>query len=1032
VLVDPMEQRNENVTVAVRLRPPATLAEDITETYTATQTGVIIRDPLSRGRQEHHFDFSRVFLPEHGQDKVFEFVAKPLIDHLLKGFNSCCFAYGQTGSGKTHSVFGEGNADQRGMLARSIEYLFEKIESLAVNNEVGMAVSFTEVYLDQVRDLGRFYAERHGLGAQSRRAPPSPSGATDGVGVADEATPSAPSKSRMSVGRKRFSDADSSDAYLSQDLEIHESAHGHVYVEDLCLIPVSNIREVLEVANLGVKMRATYETKLNARSSRSHTVFTVSIAQRARVSKQGSGNILASSVNFVDLAGSERLAHSQSEGRRFQEAVVINTSLSALGKVVLALGSNHRSHVPYRDSKLTRILQNSLGGNSFTTLLTTIDPSAHNFEESLNSLFFADRCKNVQNRPIFSYAPDDGEVASQKAVASLAAEVDQLRRTLEAGSTAVMLGGVSSSKHNSLAAMEGYRVADVISAGPAASDEAAGADANASGAGSLRERWRKSSALGTFQLGRQSDGAAAPGAWKPKDAKETKQLELLRQAQERLHQDVLNTQELQEKVEAAEENMDQAWQEFYDRDFERRQKAVGTRRLIHELEREITQQELYHAHAESTLIAELNAELVACRDSSIEVVRSRERQYKGLAKEFTEDPRDAFVAAALEQRLEQCVEAEHARTLREMRAVEEGLNSDDFWVDTVQRQRFQEEEAEGARFAADLASAREGGRQGSQENQGDLISAFDLLSQLRTLLGELRAGIPASQLRSSVRPPRWLVEELQAELQAEGALSKDTLETLHSGISELRRQLTKFRRGLVSECPPQQATTPGPALSSARSAASDSAAATAVAVVAEAAAGAGDTGDAWDAEEFAWEFCGCSSPWADGCASSEHGDASEPCLQHLGVERLRSLGLALWRRACMGAAVREVERSRLRQEVSKELSDHSRVHHICQLEKDIAGYEVRLRAEEEKNRQLSVALKFCLGSGDTCGAISTGLGSSWGRGGCSSSKAAGSGARAALAAKAAVGHTGTECSLGGGGLHRRPASAGARARHTLS
>ncbi|CAE7451019.1 KIN14S [Symbiodinium natans] len=109
---------------------------------------------------EHNFTFDRVFSPDDGQEAVFEVVAKPLVDNLLDGFNSCCFAYGQTGSGKTHSVFGEGNKEQRGLLARSIEYLFDRIEAQSQHKEVGMVVSFLEIYLDQVRDLGRWYMSR--------------------------------------------------------------------------------------------------------------------------------------------------------------------------------------------------------------------------------------------------------------------------------------------------------------------------------------------------------------------------------------------------------------------------------------------------------------------------------------------------------------------------------------------------------------------------------------------------------------------------------------------------------------------------------------------------------------------------------------------------------------------------------------------------------------------------------------------------------------------------------------------------------
>jgi len=140
---DRQKRDESSVHVVVRLRPPESSDEDIKETYALDNTTVIVRDPLSRGRMEHSFTFNQVFKPEDGQEVVFDAVAKPLVDHLLSGFNSCIFAYGQTGSGKTHSVFGEGNAEQRGLLARSIEYLFDRIESQSEQKEVGMVVSLS-------------------------------------------------------------------------------------------------------------------------------------------------------------------------------------------------------------------------------------------------------------------------------------------------------------------------------------------------------------------------------------------------------------------------------------------------------------------------------------------------------------------------------------------------------------------------------------------------------------------------------------------------------------------------------------------------------------------------------------------------------------------------------------------------------------------------------------------------------------------------------------------------------------------------
>eukprot|EP00921_Rhytidocystis_pertsovi_P013201 GHVQ01021404.1.p1 GENE.GHVQ01021404.1~~GHVQ01021404.1.p1 ORF type:complete len:957 (+),score=135.13 GHVQ01021404.1:1311-4181(+) len=215
-------------------------------------------------------------------------------------------------------------------------------------------------------------------------------------------------------------------------LEIHETSDGQVFVRDLETIPVSSMAEVLDILNAGVRYRATFETKLNSVSSRSHTVFSITLLQKP---KNGMEESVQSCINFVDLAGSERIARSKSRGRRFQEAVMINSSLSALGKVVLTVSEDSRAgrnskHIPYRNSKLTRILQNSIGGNSFVTLLACIHPVDVNYEESLNSLAFADRCKSLTNAPTVNYY--DEHLSDKQKMEEVQEEIDRLRWGLEA------------------------------------------------------------------------------------------------------------------------------------------------------------------------------------------------------------------------------------------------------------------------------------------------------------------------------------------------------------------------------------------------------------------------------------------------------------------------------------------------------------------------------------------------------------------------------------------------------------------------
>jgi hypothetical protein len=444
----PPSAENANIKVVVRCRP-VEVEENIRETFDfpSDRPDVLtIKDPLSRGRMEHSYQFNKVLLPHATQEDVFNGIGKPVVDHILNGFNSCIFAYGQTGSGKTYSVFGEGAGSRRGLLPRAIEYLFERIEQRAEHREVGLVVSFLEIYLDQVRDLGKAYVEKtwkpptpeeypvgsaraavrtSGLRSrpQSAQAPGSRPGSAHSGSRPASATRRQERPSSASANLQK-----DSAGYEAEDLEVHEAPNGQVFVRDLTLVPVKNITEVLDVVNLGVGLRQTHETRMNATSSRSHTIFTINVVQKDR--RLADAEVLSGVLNFVDLAGSERLARSQSEGRRFQEAVIINSSLSTLGKVILALADRTSKYVPYRDSKLTRILTSSLGGNSYTTLLCCINPSMDNYEESLNSLQFAERCKNVQNKPTVNYV-DPGKQSDDRRIRRLLAEIADLKQQLE-------------------------------------------------------------------------------------------------------------------------------------------------------------------------------------------------------------------------------------------------------------------------------------------------------------------------------------------------------------------------------------------------------------------------------------------------------------------------------------------------------------------------------------------------------------------------------------------------------------------------
>eukprot|EP01029_Cantina_marsupialis_P026865 TRINITY_DN73399_c0_g1_i1.p1 TRINITY_DN73399_c0_g1~~TRINITY_DN73399_c0_g1_i1.p1 ORF type:complete len:903 (-),score=213.29 TRINITY_DN73399_c0_g1_i1:270-2978(-) len=389
---------NSTVKVFVRARPPdkAEVPKGMFE-IKGDKKKISIRDPNTRNKYgEHAFLFDKAFWIDDSQEVLQKGVCEDLIQHTLKGFNSCCFAYGQTGSGKTHTMFG-GDGEMRGLIPRSVERIFDLLSSKGPRIESTVVVSFLEIYCDKIRDLGKVYLE------------------TD-----DD------SRKRM-VRQKTdawFSKQDRSgimSQYSDENLSIHEDVDGNVFVRDLSIVPVTTPEEVLTMVQLGFKLRATHETRMNSVSSRSHTVFSMRIIQ----TDTSTGDEVQGVLNLVDLAGSERLHKSASEGQRLQEALHINTSLYALAKVVMALDpSKDISHVPYRDSKLTRVLQNSIGGNSYTSVIATVHPRAMDYEECLSTLQFANRCRNVQNQPRVNHTAGpqaDKEMKFQKLVTQVQA-----------------------------------------------------------------------------------------------------------------------------------------------------------------------------------------------------------------------------------------------------------------------------------------------------------------------------------------------------------------------------------------------------------------------------------------------------------------------------------------------------------------------------------------------------------------------------------------------------------------------------------
>lgn len=334
----------------------------------------------------------------------------------------------------------------RGIIPRSVEYLFSSLAKRANSAEVAMVCSFLEIYNDQIRDLGKAYLVAMGVENSSSLALYEKTSDIFENLAGKRGNPyfapafHRPGSAMASNVEDRPGLKEVQDEYNTMNYEIREDNEGNVFVKDLTLVPVTTMEEVMSLINMGLRVRATHETKMNAVSSRSHTVFTITVLQRDKIT----GQAITGMLNLVDLAGSERLKKSESQGIRLKEALHINTSLTALGKVIMALDpSSENTHVPYRDSKLTRVLQNSLGGNSFTSVIAAIHPSPKYYEECLSTLQFANRCRNVRNNPRVNYVDDNNEDKDRK-IKKLMEEIAQLRTKLaQAGAAGV--GGMGGS-----------------------------------------------------------------------------------------------------------------------------------------------------------------------------------------------------------------------------------------------------------------------------------------------------------------------------------------------------------------------------------------------------------------------------------------------------------------------------------------------------------------------------------------------------------------------------------------------------------
>ncbi|XP_061670145.1 kinesin-like protein kif7 [Syngnathoides biaculeatus] len=366
-----------SVQVAVRVRPLLPK-----ERLRCHESCITVDPELQRVTLGHDRHFLCDFLFEETccQDEVYSTSVQPLIDAFFQGFNATVFAYGQTGSGKTYTI-GEANIssfrdEEQGIIPRAVADVFKLLDENDLT-DFSVRVSYLEVYKEEFKDL---------LEVET----------------------------------------------ASKDIHIREDK-GNIVLCGIKECVVEGLDEVLSLLESGNTARHTGATQMNPNSSRSHTIFTLHMDQRRgglRLygSATGSGpQMLSSKFHFVDLAGSERILRTGNTGERLKESIQINSGLLALGNVIGALGDPKRkgSHIPYRDSKITRILKDSLGGNSKTLMIACISPSSSDFDESLNTLNYAARARNIQNRATVNCKRELDRVEG------LEQQIKALRRALE-------------------------------------------------------------------------------------------------------------------------------------------------------------------------------------------------------------------------------------------------------------------------------------------------------------------------------------------------------------------------------------------------------------------------------------------------------------------------------------------------------------------------------------------------------------------------------------------------------------------------
>ncbi|XP_022540279.2 kinesin-like protein KIF13B isoform X2 [Astyanax mexicanus] len=387
--MDDSSVNGSNVKVAVRVRPLNRREKDLkTKCVVEMEGNQTVLQPASSNlgkgdsrSQPKAFAYDYCFWSMDeaetskfaGQEVVFQCLGENLLDNAFQGYNACIFAYGQTGSGKSYTMMG--SAEQPGLIPRLCSSLFERtIRVVREGESFTVEVSYMEIYNEKVRDL------------------------LDPKGS-------------------------------SQALRVREHKVLGPYVDGLSRLAVTSYKDIESLMSEGNKSRTVAATNMNEESSRSHAVFNLILTHTLRDLQSGTSGEKVSKLSLVDLAGSERAAKTGAAGERLKEGSNINKSLTTLGLVISALadqgaGKNKNKFVPYRDSVLTWLLKDSLGGNSRTAMVATISPAADNYDETLSTLRYADRAKSIVNHAVVNEDPN------ARIIRELREEVEKLREQL--------------------------------------------------------------------------------------------------------------------------------------------------------------------------------------------------------------------------------------------------------------------------------------------------------------------------------------------------------------------------------------------------------------------------------------------------------------------------------------------------------------------------------------------------------------------------------------------------------------------------